>query len=92
MDRYSTEPKGTSAKNRFDKPDEQHGKFQKWGEKDWEEIIFESDERNSSLPVVMKIAHQLSYLKEILELYKKFNVHLGCKHNRSTADVLDVLR
>ena len=91
---HSSKPdaKIPSAENRFDKPPNDDGTFQKWDLKDWEEDTFETDERNSSLPVVMKIANQLSYLKELLELYKKFNVHLGCKHNRSAADVPNVLR
>ena len=86
------DPKSPSAENRSNNLDDDDSTFQKWDPKDWDEDIFEGDERNSSLSLTMKISNQLSLLQQNLELYKKFNVHLGRKHKHSAADAPDALR
>ena len=85
-------PEAPLAENPSDKPDDQSRTNEKWSPKDWNRDIFETDERKSSLTTVMKLASELNLLKEYLELYQKFNTHLGGKHHRSTASVPDVLR
>ena len=65
---------------------------QKWSPKDWNKDIFETDEQKSSLTTFTKLSHEFSVLRENIEIYQKFNAHLGCKHPRSIADVPDVLR
>ena len=54
---------------------------QKWDPEDYDADLFDSDKQNMSLTVVIKLANQLSLLKQFLEIYKQFNVHLGRKHN-----------
>lgn len=56
----------------------------KWDPKEWEAIEFDSDEENMSLAITMKLAYDLSLLKSFLEIYRKFNIHLGGKPNSRT--------
>ena len=81
------EPKGLSAESQIDKPDDDVRIFQKWNLEDWDVDMFDSDKQNMSLAVVIKLANQLSLLKQFLEIYQKFNVYLGCKHNLVTTVV-----
>ena len=75
------EPKDLSTESQTDKPNGDVGIVQKWDDEDWDADLFDSDRQNMSLAVLMRLANQLSLLKQFLEIYKQFNVHLGCKHN-----------
>lgn len=93
MDHHSKPvPETPRAENRSDKPDDGSRTIQKWNQKDWDRDTFETDEQESSLTRLMKLAYELSLLKDTIEIYQNFNAHLGCKHHRSTADVPGVLR
>lgn len=65
---------------------------QKWDLKNIKGENLETDQRNSSIVLLMKVSGQICLLQQFLELYSKFNVHLGCKHNSSTAIIPDVRR
>ena len=86
-DHSQPEPRGLSAESQIDKPDEDVRTVQKWDLGDWDVDMFDSDKQNMSLAVIMKLANQLSLLKQFLEIYQKFNIHLGCKHNLFTTVV-----
>ena len=79
--------KDLSAESQTDKPNRDVKTAQKWDLDDWDADDFDSDRQNMSLVVILKLANQLSLLKQFLEIYNKFNVHLGCKHNRFTTVV-----
>ena len=81
------EPKSLNAESQIDKSDNQVQRIQKWDVGDWDADTFDSDEQNMSLAVIIKLAHQLSLLQHFLEIYKRFNVHLGSEHNYSTTVV-----
>ena len=66
-----------SAGNQIEKPKNDGKPLQKWDTKEWDENEFDSDEENMSLAVMMKLANELSLLKSFLEIYRKFNIHLG---------------
>ena len=63
------------------KPLKKGQSIQKWESEEWEEIEFDTDEENMSMAVMMKLANELSLLKSFLELYNKFNNHLGGKQS-----------
>lgn len=73
-----------SPDNQLDKPNDKGKAIQKWDPKVWDENEFDSDEENMSLAVTMKLANELSLLKSFLEIYRKFNVHLGGKQSPCT--------
>ena len=55
--------------------------IQKWKPDEWDDNYLDSDRKNMSLAVMMKLGHQLSLLREFLDVYKRFNGHLGGKQN-----------
>lgn len=57
---------------------------QTWKPNEWDDDEFDSDEESMSLAVTMKLANELSLLKSFLDLYKKFNIHLGGKQSLRT--------
>ena len=50
---------------------------QKWEANEWDSDVFDGDDVDMSLAIMIKLAHRLSILKDFLELYGRFNVHLG---------------
>ena len=70
-----------SADNQLDKRNHESKPIQKWDPKEWDEDEFDSDDENMSLAVTMKLANELSLLKSFLEIYRKFNIHLGGEYN-----------
>ena len=60
-------------------PNERDKAPRKWNSKDWDGDRFESDDANMSLAATMKLANELSLLKSFIQIYKKFNIHLGGK-------------
>ena len=50
-----------------------------WAPGEWDADIFDSDSEHMSLAVTMKLANELSLLKSFLDIYKRFNIHLGGK-------------
>ncbi len=50
---------------------------QKWEANEWDPDVFDGDDVDMSLAIMTKLAHRLSILKDFLELYRRFNVHLG---------------
>ena len=75
------EPDAPRAESQLDNPNDEGRAVKKWNRMEYDEDRFDSDAQDMSLTVVMKLAHQLSLLKEFLETYKNFNVHLGSKNN-----------
>ena len=73
-----------SASNQPDNPTDQSNGVQKWTLNEWDEDSFDSDEESMSLAITMKLANELSLLKSFLDLYKKFNIHLGGKQSHYT--------
>ena len=72
------------AGNQLDKPNDQSKGAQKWKPKEWDEDEFDSDEESMSLAITIKLANELSLLKSFLDLYRKFNIHLGGKQSLCT--------
>ena len=75
-----SQPKASSADNQLDKRNDGSEAIQKWESSEWDENEFDSDDENMSLAVTMKLANELSLLKSFLEIYRKFNIHLGGKY------------
>ena len=50
-----------------------------WSVEDLEDDEEETDEETMSLTSTMKLAHELVLLKGYLEIYERFNIHLGGK-------------
>ena len=75
----SSEAVSIPPEKQVNNPNEQDKGPQKWNSKDWDGDRFESDDENMSLAVTMKLANELSLLKSFLQIYKKFNIHLGGK-------------
>lgn len=73
-----------SADKQLEKPKDDGNPVKKWDMKEWDENEFDSDEENMSLAVTMKLANELSLLKSFLEIYRKFNIHLGGKQSPFT--------
>lgn len=79
------ELEASSANNQPpDKPNDQSQGVQRWKLNEWDDDEFDSDEESMSLAVTMKLANELSLLKSFLDLYRKFNIHLGGKQNLFT--------
>ena len=76
-----SQPQPPSADNQLDKHNHESKPTQKWDPKEWDEDEFDSDDENMSLAVTMKLASELSLLKSFLEIYRKFNIHLGGEYN-----------
>lgn len=68
------------------RPNDESKAIRKWGPKEWDETEFDSDEENMSLAVTMRLANELSLLKSFLEIYRKFNIHLGGKYGLITLE------
>lgn len=75
-----SQPKAPSADKQLDKRNDRSKAIQKWEPSEWDENEFDSDDENMSLAVTMKLANELSLLKSFLEIYRKFNIHLGGKY------------
>lgn len=89
---YATsELEARSARNQLDKRNDESKAIRKWKPTEWNEDEFESDEENMSLATTMKLASELSLLKSFLELYRKFNIHLGGKQSPRTITQLPLM-
>lgn len=78
------ETDASSAGNQSDKTKGESEAVGVWDPKDWDEDEFDSDDEHMSLAVMMKLSNELSLLKSFLELYRKFNIHLGGKKHPFT--------
>lgn len=79
-----SESEARSTSNQSDKASDQSKDMQKWKPSEWDEDEFDSDEESMSLAITMKLANELSLLKSFLDLYRKFNIHLGGKQSLCT--------
>ena len=79
-----SELENSGASDQPDKLNDQGKGVQTWKPNEWDDDEFDSDEESMSLAVTMKLANELSLLKSFLDLYRKFNIHLGGKQSLDT--------